>query len=527
LSFQYDFMVRLYVEYTGELAAEDRVFQPVEGVSGSARSAWGDYDNDGYDDLLVTGPRLYHNEGDGSFADVTASAGLSGVSVSGGIWGDYNNDGCLDLFAFAESYSVGDTLLRGDCEGNFTDVTAASGITDVQSYNGCSGGYENTPTPAAAWWDIDSDGLLDLYLSNFICWDDYSYYTDTVWHNEGEVDGEVLFAGWTGERGFRSLDDEALAGRGASPIDHDRDGDVDLLVSNYVLHPNLLYDNQGDGTVLEAAEDAGLAGEAVDFYGYIYYGHTIGAAWGDLDGDGTFDVVEANLAHPRYFDFSDKTRVLLGDGSGGYVDIQGDWSAPRGDAGLRYQETHSVPMLGDFDQDGALDLVVSAVYEGRPTDFYWGAGDGTFTLDTYTTGITTLGGWGVAAADYDNDGDLDIASGDFLFQNGLDEAEKGSWLQVRVVGNAGSNAAGIGATVEVIAGDRAWLRHVGGGTGQGDQDSLTLHFGLGEVAEVDELRVTFPGGDELSFSGPFAVDQRLWLYEDGRHGAGWTAPGGG
>ena len=140
----------------------------------------------------------------------------------------------------------------------------------------------------------------------------------------------------------------------------------------------------------------------------LNFGHTIGTAWGDLNNDGRFDVVQANLAHPRFFNFSAKTQVMIAQEDGKFVDNQGDWSKPYGDAGLRFSETHSIPVLGDFDQDGNLDLVISATYDGRPTDFYWGKGDGTFTLDSYRSGITMTGGWGMAASDLDNDGDLDM-----------------------------------------------------------------------------------------------------------------------
>ena len=513
--FPYDYMVRLYVEYTDDVQPEETLLQPLAGVEPSSRQAWGDYNNDGYDDLLTNGPVLYHNNGDGTFTDVTDTAAITamGISASGGVWGDYDNDDDLDLFVFAESGTTGDSLLRNEGDGTFTDVTAAAGITDVQDTNDCAGsGYTASPTPAAAWLDLNADGFLDLYLSNFICWTDYTYFTDTVFLSNG--DG--TFAEQTGAMGFSS---SALAGRGASPIDHDRDGDIDLLVNNYVLHRNLFFDNLGDGTVEESAQTLGLAGVGVSQGMQVYYGHTIGAAWGDLDNDGDFDVVQANLAHPRFYDFSDKTQILLDDGTGQYSDIQGDWSYPAGAAGLRFQETHSVPVLGDFDNDGVLDLALSAVYDGRPSDFYWGNGDGTFTLDNYTVGLTRDNGWGMAASDLDNDGDLDLAAYGEVYRNTLSDG--GAWLQVRVVGTE-SNRAGLGAVVAVTADGQTRLRHIGGGTGQGNQDSITAHFGLGSASTIDEIAVSFPGGSQVTYDGPFSTDQRLWLVEDGSWSAGWT-----
>ena len=515
--FQYDYMVRLYVEYTDDVQPEEAMLQAIPELSPSSRQSWGDVDNDGYDDLFTNGPRLYHNNGDGSFTDITDASGLSamGISGSGGVWGDYDNDGCLDLFVFVESGTAGDALLRGSCDGSFVDVTAEAGILDVQDANPCGDrGYTTSPTPGAAWLDADSDGHLDLYLSNFICWDNYTFFTDTVFYSNG--DG--TFREVTGENGFSS---SALAGRGANPIDHDQDGDVDILVNNYVLHRNLFFDNLGDGTFDESAISHGLGGEGTLSGISSYYGHTIGTAWGDLDNDGDFDVVQANLAHPRFYDFSNKTQVLINDGTGVYTDSQGDWARPEGAAGLRYQETHSVPVLGDFDNDGALDLAISAVYNGRPSDFYWGVGDGTFVLDNYTVGLTRTNGWGMAAADLDNDGDLDLAASGAVYEN--TGAHSGHWLQVRPVGNVASNRAAIGATIRLfLSGGAVRVRHINGGTGQGNQDSLTAHFGLGDVTQVERVEVDFPGGGTVSYDGPFDADQRLWLMEDGATAAGWT-----
>ena len=179
-----------------------------------------------------------------------------------------------------------------------------------------------------------------------------------------------------------------------------------------------------------------------------------------------------------------------------------------------------MPALADFDQDGDLDLVITAVYDGRPTDFYRGQGDGTFTLDSYRAGITTENGWGVASSDVDNDGDLDLFATTLFENRGAPAASH--WLQVRVVGNAGSNRAGIGATVRVAAGGRTLLRHVQGGSGQGGQDSMYLHFGLGQAAEASQISVTFPGGKAVTYAGPFTADQRIWVYEDGATYLGWA-----
>ncbi len=510
-----DYLLRLDVTQDDAPAADDLVFSLDADKPFGSRQAWGDYDNDGFEDLYLPGA-LWHNDGDGGFTDATDSSGMAamGIASSGGVWGDYDNDGCLDLFVFAESYSAGDSLLHNDCGGGFTDVTLTAGIDDVQDYNlDCDG--EHAPSPAAAWWDVDADGLLDLYVSNFICWDAYSYYVDQLWHNEG--DGS--FSEWTEGHGLTS---SKMASRGANPIDADQDGNVDLFVHNYVLQRNLFYDNLGDGTVDEQALAAGLGGEATSVGLASYYGHTIGSAWGDLDGDGDFDLIAANLAHPRYFDFSNKTQVLINDGTGLFTDNAGSWERPYSDNGLRYQETHSVPTLGDFDSDGVLDLAITAVYDGRPTDFYWGVGDGSFTPAWAGSGITTTNGWGMSAGDVDNDGDLDLVTSGGFFVN---QHPQGHWLQVRVLGDVDSNRAGIGAIVKLTDGDgTVHVSTVQGGTGQGEQDSMVLHFGLGDVATVTSVSVSFVGGRSITQEGPWDADQRLWISESGRVATGVGVP---
>jgi hypothetical protein len=511
LSIGVDYLVRLHVEYTDDVQPGDKFLQPVEGVSPSSRISFGDYDGDGDDDFLTNGPRLWRNDGTGMFEDVTDSSGIAGLGVggSGGVWGDYDNDGCLDLYLFVESGTAADHLLHNECDGTFTEATEASGISDLQAYNGCDADWTHTPSPAAAWWDYDADGWLDLYVGGFICWEPGTYFTDKVWHNEG--DGTFTEA--TGLNGFRGYEERRFATRGASPIDFDLDGDVDLLAHNYRLHPNLFYRNNAGESVSDTARTHGLDGAVSSFGNAEYFGHTIGVAWGDLNNDGRFDLIESNLAHPRFFDFSDKTRVLLYQLGGQFHDIQGDWNKPYGDAGLRYQETHSVPVLGDFDQDGNLDLAISAVYDGRPTDFYWGNGDGTFRLDNYHAGIEVRSGWGMAVSDIDGDGDLDLAASGVLYRNTL--GDKGHWLAVSVVGNAGSNRAALGATVRLHTAERVFVRHVGGGTGQGCQNSQVLHYGLGEVDSIDRIEARFPGGEWLVYDGPIDVDRRITLFEDG------------
>ncbi|MCO4761904.1 MAG: CRTAC1 family protein [Myxococcales bacterium] len=524
-----DYLVRLIVEPLKEVKPEETLLQPLGDTKPGHRMAWGDFDNDGWDDLFDSRNKLFRND-KGTLKDVSVAAGFKKLDVkgNGGIWGDFDNDGHLDLFVFWETLGGGDTLLRNKGDGTFEDVTKASGLSDLQSYNMCDDKSDkkqlHTPTPGAAWVDIDADGKLDLYVANFICWPLGTFYVDTIWHNEGGG----KFTSWTGKSGFLGTLGKRYAGRGANAVDADGDGHVDVLVNNYRLHRNLYFKNNGDGTVTESALKTGLAGHGVASSGNTHYGHSIGTAWGDLNGDGYFDVVVANLAHPRFWNFSDKTRVLIADGKGKWADNQGDWSIPVGLGGLRFQETHSVPLLADFDLDGHLDLAISATYDGRPSDFYWGLGDGTFSLDVLHAGLTVDNGWGMAAADIDHDGAPDMAAKGVVFRNSgqslREGAKLGHWLQVQVIGDGKANRAAIGATIRVKSGSKTWLRYVSGGNGQGCQDSLTQHMGLGKLTTIDGIEVVFPGGKKTSFKGPFAVDQKLWLFESGKTSKGWAPP---
>ena len=516
-TFRYDYLVRLKVEYTEQVTPAERHFQRVESPEVGGRSSWGDFDDDGDDDLFSNNGKLYRNDA-GSFVDISEESGVSLALETGGgsgaVWGDYDNDGCLDLLMFEESSTRSEVLLRGDCTGSFSDVTLQSGLNDRLAERRCDGAdQDRAPSAAAAWVDLDADGLLDLYLPNFLCWSSGIPYHNQVWHNRG--DG--TFEEWSGQFGFETEDDRPWASRGVNPVDYEQDGDMDLFVNNYRLNPNRFYHNQSAEapSFVEAAEALGIRGRPTDLGSVTYYGHSIGVAWGDLNEDGRFDLIVSNLAHPRFYDFSNKSEVLIQSPEGTFDDLQGDFDQPVGATGLRYQETHSVPVLGDFNLDGHLDLVISAVYDGRPTDFYYGHGDGQFTLDSYHAGIDTENGWGMSMADFDHDGDLDLVTSGGVYRNERSAPEDHHWLQIRVVGDVASNYAAIGATVSVISGELRLIRSIEGGSAQGNQNSLVAHFGLGELDTVERIEVRFIGGALVIYEGPFDADQRLKVYESG------------
>ena len=505
--------------------------------TGMGRMAWGDYDGDGDDDLLVDGRRLLRNDGAGGFTDVTSEAGIGDVPANGGLFADYDNDGRLDFYATVHNYLPEcvvdddcvwctvhtaadggyecdvlqhdhtcdegrclppsgvrnhDVLWRNEGDGTFRDVSEEAGRP-----------YDFLPTEAAAWGDYDADGWVDLYVANYerpVGWAEgrLSVGTpDLLWRNRGDGTFEDATAA-------AGMDLPGRCGRGVSWADYDRDGDLDLYVANYRLHPNYFWVNAGDGTFTDVGRINGTAGVRVDGA----YGHSIGAVWGDDDNDGDWDLLVANLAHPRFIAFSDKTMLYRSSGAPDFA-----FDDVRESAGITYSETHSNPAWGDVDNDGDLDLFLTDVYVGYQSFYYRNQGDGTYVDATYPSGIRVDNGWGCTWADYDGDGRLDLAARS-LWRN--ETADTGHWLQVRLVG-VESNAAAIGAVVEAQAGGRSLLRQVEGGSGTGVQSSLVLHFGLGEATSVETATVRWPSGLVEQYRD-LAVDRRL-EWREGEAGA--------
>jgi hypothetical protein len=437
-----------------------------------SRVAWGDYDADGYDDLLLDGSRLYRNDSGRTFVDVTAAAGLAGARGRGGVWADFDNDGRLDFFASGSD--TADRLWLNTGAG-FAATTVETGAP--------------APGEGCAAADFDSDGWLDLYVANYEDWATHRYFPDRLYRNaNGALLDRTEAAGITPPWG------EDRAGRGVAWADFDDDGRPDCFVANYRLQENFLWWNRGDGTFANRAAELGIAGDEVAGW----FGHTIGAAWADYDNDGDLDLFTADLAHPRYIEFSNRSRLYENLGP----DARPRFRDRRAAAGIRYEETHSNPAWADVDNDGDLDLYITSIYEGRRSFLYENAGPGpdgrpVFRDVTWLSGTRVFNGWGCAFADIDNDGDLDLAvgsgSGLRLLRN--DTPRTGNWLQVRVIGRP-ANRAGIGCRVTVERGRQRQVREVEAGSGTTSQGSLVQHVGLGTDGRPVTLRVRFGPGRE-------------------------------
>lgn len=414
------------------------------------RVAWGDYNNNELEDLLLDGTKLFRNTGRGRFQRVAGLAEADGAN--GGVWGDYNNDGFQDVFVTS---AQGNRLFQGDGQGGFVNVTA----------------YALPPLPpapaeAAAWGDLDNDGFLDIYVANYeiggvqraICAHDY------LLRNQGNG----RFEEFSVRAGTRA--DTGHCGRGVMWSDFNNDGSLDILVSNYRLDPNFLWANNGDGTFSNLAQDKGVQGINVDGY----YGHTIGSVFGDIDNDGFVDLYSSNLAHPRHIGFSDRSMLLMNSGPPAYR-----YDDRFASSGIGFHETNADPGFADVDNDGDLDLHMTSVYRGISSHLYRNDGNHRFTDISWIAGTRIKNGWGSAFADYDNDGDVDLflASRDgvrLLRNNG----NGNHWIALKV-SDRNCNRFAVGARVILRYRGGTQIREITAGKGTGNQDTLTLILGLG------------------------------------------------
>jgi len=443
------------------------------GLSGLAvtRVASADYDGDGDPDLCLAG-RLFENR-KGRFFEVGKEQGVTRTG-HGALFGDYDGDGRLDLLVAS---TPSPTLYRNVGRGKraaFEDVSGAVGLDRVR--------FTAAPE-GAAWVDFDGDGDLDLY---------FAVYEAPV----GQGHPDVLLEN-RGRDGFVDVSAELgivaagpWCGRGVSPYDCDGDGVTEVFVSDYRLQPNLCWDF-AEGVMAEIASGTLLAGREQP-PGEGAFGHTIGACWGDVDGDGTSELFLANLAHPRFVrqGFSNLSMLLFRDAAGA-------WRDEALLRGIRFQETHSDPAFVDYDADGDLDLSITCVYEGVPSLLLQNDGKGRFRPVTVRSGAVVFHGWGQSWLDYDRDGFLDLVvasdGGVRVFRNlGNDHHH----LKVRLRSRGGGPFA-YGATVRVTTLDaeppQVWVRQLQPIRGTTSQDEPLLYFGLGDYDGRLQVEVRWPG----------------------------------
>ena len=496
----------LNFQHRGGGSAKDHILETVGSGVG-----WIDYDRDGWPDLyavngglweeLGTGKRsvsnaLFRNQGDGTFREVTREAGVGGRHWGMGVTvADYDNDGWPDLYVCNYGPNV---LYRNNGDGTFRDVTREAGVGDPSW------------SSSAAFVDADGDGWLDLYVANYVEFDhenppapspDCQYRGVQVHCGPGGLPAArdtfyLSNADGTFRRATRAAGMDALPsyGMGAAWCDYDNDGDSDLYVANDSM-ANFLFRNRGDGTF----EERGLvAAVAFNEDGQAQAG--MGIAFGDYDRDGRFDVYVTNFSA----DYNTLYRNLGGDLFRDVTRATG-LSLPS----LRFLgwSTH----FFDFDHDGWEDLFVVNGHvfpqvDTRPTGtrfrqrslLFRNLGNSRFRemASDEALGLSQAhSSRGAAIADFDNDGDLDVAvsnmdGGLSLYRN---DGSKGHWISLRLEGRE-SNRNAVGTRITLTAGGSTQIREVRAGSGYQSSDDPRLHFGLGAAGEVQRIEVRWSRG---------------------------------
>ena len=466
-----------------------------------------DYDNDNDVDIyLVNGTnldspdavpeamnRLYRNDGSGHFVDVTDISGVGDQGYGAGVCaGDYDNDGWIDLYVTNFRENV---LYRNNGDGTFTDRTAESGVQVLEWSAGC------------AFADVDADGDLDLYVANYVkfsvethtpCRDKgiLVYCSPRVYDGVKDVffrnNGDGTFTEDTQNAGFDNL---AARGLGATFGDYDADGDVDLYVANDA-DANFFYINDGSGRFQEQSQFSGVA---LSEHGMVENG--MGVAFGDYDNDTWLDLAVTNFQHQTNTIYHSDAGEFFTDQT--YSSGTGDVSLPYLAWGVNFFDFDHDGFQDLFVANGHIHdnvtLVDSSTTYAQLNHLFWNNGNGTFTDVAAGSGsgfALQRSSRGSAVGDIDNDGDLDLvvsnvgARVDILRNDGGHQS--GNWVNLKLVGTV-SNRSAIGTRVLLKAGESQKLREVRSGSSYLSQNDLRLHFGVGTHESV-ELEVRWQNG---------------------------------
>src|SRR6516164_9454885 len=468
-----------------------------------------DFDGDGWPDIYFVNGRdlygrgikaqnaLYHNNGDGTFTDVTAGAGVPGTGFGlGCVWGDYDNDGHPDLFITQYGPNV---LYHNNGDGTFSDVTQKAGVAGME--------FNTYFHSGATFFDYDRDGKLDLYVGGYVALPPgaqrycnlggvtsscppsaYEGSADILYHNNG--DG--TFTNVTKKAGIYQAGGKNLS---VGAADYDNDGWPDLFVANDGLAA-YLYRNEHNGTFKEQGSLSGMA--------FSGQGRTMAAmciALGDYNNDGWLDLYIS--------DFQGNSDHLWKNDGQGFFDEVSDH------VGITLP-TRAVLSFGggffDYDNDGWLDLFIanghvypeieqqsSEIHYKQINSLFHNERNGKFAEVSKVSGNAfskPYAGRGVAFADFDNDGRLEMVVGNdgdppLLLHN--DGPSDNHFVSFKLVGSR-SNRDAMGARVKVRTGQLTQMREVAGGGSYLSQSDLRAHFGLGESRRADQVEVWWPSG---------------------------------
>jgi enediyne biosynthesis protein E4 len=485
-----------------------------------------DFDGDGWQDIYFVNGRdlynrgiparhaLYRNNGNGTFTDVTDKAGVPGTGYGlGCVWGDYDNDGFPDLFVTQYGRNI---LYHNNGNAMFTDVTDKAGVAGTES-----GAFHS----GATFFDYDRDGRLDLYVGSYVNLGDKRYCNlggvlsscapsvyrgspNALYHNNGNG----TFTNVTVAAKIYQPDGKNLS---VGAADYDNDGWPDLFVANDGLEA-YLYHNQRNGTFKEIGVVSGMALTA---QGRVMAAMCI--SLGDYDNDGWLDLYISDFQRSS-------DHLWHNEGSGFFAEVSDQ-------AGIT-RPTHDVLSFGggffDYDNDGWLDIFIAnghvypEVEQASPEIHYkqtnmlfHNEGQGKFIETTKLAGSgfqTPYVGRGVAFADFDNDGFMDVIvanNGDppLLLHNGGGNGNH--FLNFKLVGTK-SNRDAMGARVRVVAAGISQIREIAGGGSYLSQSDPRANFGMGKASRADSVEVTWPSGQRQLFRNVEA--DRFYSIEEGK-----------